>query len=112
MAEILLTDARPAKSGAIDIADSNSTGGIGSTGNTAVLAKAALQRSRIYTLRRLQVEQHGDAIVLRGRVESFYHKQLAQELIRTAVDGVEVINGLQVVYTRDRSLTESDCYSP
>ena len=58
------------------------------------------------------VEQAEGAVILRGRVESFYHKQLAQELIRTAIDGVEVINAIQVVYSRERSLTASDFYTP
>lgn len=74
-------------------------------------ARAVLQVSKIYTLRKLHVEDADGAIILRGRVESFYHKQLAQELIRTAIDGVEVINALQVVYNRERSLTESDYYT-
>jgi len=106
MAEILLTDAGTSNR---DLDTPDHAMGARSVG---AAAKAALQRSRIYTLRKLQVEQRDDAIVLRGRVESFYHKQLAQELIRTAVDGVEVINCLQVVYSRERSLTESDFYSP
>jgi hypothetical protein len=74
-------------------------------------ARTVLQTSKIYTLRKLQVEDADGAIILRGRVESFYHKQLAQELIRTAIDGVEVINALHVVYNRERSLTESDYYT-
>jgi hypothetical protein len=74
-------------------------------------ARAVLQTSKIYTLRKLQVEDADGAIVLRGRVESFYHKQLAQELVRTKLGGVEVINALQVVYNRERSLTESDYYT-
>jgi len=64
-----------------------------------VAARAVLQASSIYVLRRLQVESEGSGLVLRGHVESFYHKQLAQELVRTAVEGVEVSNQLQVVYT-------------
>jgi hypothetical protein len=80
--------------------------------NAAAQAKAALLCSRIYTLRKLHVEPAGESIVLRGRVESFYHKQLAQELVRTAIEGVEVVNVIQVVYSRERSLTESDCYLP
>ena len=59
-------------------------------------AKAALSSSRIFDLRRLDVEQDGDCVVLRGRVDSFYHKQLAQELVRVAVDGAEVINAISV----------------
>lgn len=66
-------------------------------------AKAALLKSRIYTLRTLVVEQEGESIVLRGRVESFYHKQLAQELVRVAVEGTEVVNSISVVYGRDRA---------
>lgn len=70
--------------------------------DAARLAKAALLRSRIYTLRRLHVATDGETLVLRGRVESFYHKQLAQELVRTAVEGIEVYNAISVVYGRDR----------
>ena len=68
----------------------------------ATQAKAALGRSSIFDLRRLVVEQDGDCVVLRGRVGSFYHKQLAQELVRSAIDGPEVINAINVVYRRDR----------
>lgn len=65
-------------------------------------AQEALLRSRIFDLRRLAVDQEGEAVVLRGRVSSFYHKQLAQELVRTAIDGVEVVNAISVVYGVDR----------
>ena len=63
-----------------------------------VQAKTVLMRSRIYVLRTLHVFQDGDAIILRGSVDSYYHKQLAQELVRMAVEGVEVINLLDVIY--------------
>jgi osmotically-inducible protein OsmY len=69
--------------------------------DAAAQAKAALLRSRIFDLRRLQVDQDGDCVVLRGRVDSFYHKQLAQELVRNAVDGTEVVNAINVVYRRE-----------
>lgn len=65
-------------------------------------AQEALLRSRIFDLRRLAVDQEGEAVVLRGRVSSFYHKQLAQELVRTAIDGLEVVNAISVVYGVDR----------
>jgi trehalose-6-phosphatase len=75
----------------------------------AVQAKAALSRSRIYSLRKLHVDQDGDSVVLRGRVDSFYHKQLAQELVRVAVDhGAEVTNAISVVYSRERATAEID----
>lgn len=66
-------------------------------------ARGALARSRIYVLRRLDVTADGDAIVLQGRVDSYYHKQLAQELVRMAVDGTEVVNEIAVVYRTDAS---------
>jgi hypothetical protein len=59
-------------------------------------AQQALSSSPVYALRELQVEQDGDTILLRGSVTSFYHKQLAQEVIRHAVEGVEVVNSIRV----------------
>ena len=70
--------------------------------DVASQAKAVLSRSRIFDLRRLVVEQDGDCLVLRGRVDSFYHKQLAQELVKVAVEGAEVINEIRVVYRPER----------
>jgi len=69
-----------------------------SLSDVASQAKAALARSRIFDLRCLDVEQEGESVVLRGRVDSFYHKQLAQELVRVAVDKTEVINAISVDY--------------
>lgn len=71
--------------------------------DSALQARQALSRSRIYDLRRLMVDQDGEAVVLRGRVSSFYHKQLAQEVVRNAVDGTEVINAIRVIYSAERS---------
>ena len=48
--------------------------------NFAARAKAVLGRSRIFDLRALEVGQIDGCVVLRGSVDSFYHKQLAQEL--------------------------------
>lgn len=64
-------------------------------------ARSALARSRIYVLRQLQVFSDGDAIVLQGDVDSYYHKQLAQELVRMSIVGTEVINDISVVYRND-----------
>ena len=75
--------------------------------DTAFQAKAVLSRSRIFDLRRLIVEQDGDCVVLRGRVDSFYHKQLAQELLKTKIEGVEVLNEIRVDYSRERA--DDDC---
>jgi hypothetical protein len=62
-------------------------------------ARVALSLSNIYVLRKLQIDRDGEALVMRGRVDSYYHKQLAQELVKAAVEGTKVINALQVVYT-------------
>jgi osmotically-inducible protein OsmY len=77
-----------------------------SLSDVASQAKGALARSRIFDLRRLDVEQEGECVVLRGRVDSFYHKQLAQELVRVAVEGVEVINAISVDYRGERAADE------
>jgi hypothetical protein len=67
-------------------------------------AKETLERSSIYVLRELHVEQDGDVLVLTGCVDSYYHKQLAQELIRLELEGVEVANCLEVDYNRPRRM--------
>ena len=70
----------------------------------AIRAKAVLKRSRIFDLRALVVEQEDDCVVLRGSVDSFYHKQLAQEIVRSAADGAEIANAVSVVYRPDEEL--------
>jgi osmotically-inducible protein OsmY len=59
-------------------------------------AQAALTNSPFYELRELQVEQHGGALQLSGCVSSFYHKQLAQEVVRSVCKGIEVMNSIRV----------------
>ena len=76
----------------------------------ASLAKAVLESSRIFDLRALEVEQEADCVVLRGSVDSFYHKQLAQEMIKTSLEGVEVVNEIRVDYRRDSG--EDDLVQP
>ena len=63
---------------------------------SVALALSALQRSNVWALRRLTALDDGDRIVLHGCVNSFYHKQLAQELVRNQLGGVEVVNHVQV----------------
>jgi BON domain len=69
---------------------------IATTQDVRARAQQLLSTSPIYALREIQVEQDGDTICLRGVVSSFYHKQLAQELIRHALAGTEVTNSLRV----------------
>ena len=61
-------------------------------------AQRALNDSSIYDLRDLQVEQLDGTLLLRGTVSSFYHKQLAQELVRMVCrDGeIELVNSICV----------------
>lgn len=59
-------------------------------------AQLALEASPFYALRELYVEHDGDTLLIRGRVSSFYHKQLAQEVVRHAAEGVEVVNSIEV----------------
>jgi len=66
--------------------------------DVASQARAVLACSRIFDLRLLEVDQDGESVVLRGRVDSFYHKQLAQELLRTRIGGIDVINEIAVEY--------------
>jgi hypothetical protein len=55
-----------------------------------------LSESPIWELRQLQVEQKGAAVYLHGRVRSFYHKQLAQEVILRATREVPLVNEINV----------------
>jgi hypothetical protein len=59
-------------------------------------AQEALAASPVYALRELQVSQDGDLLLIEGLVSSFYHKQLAQEVVRHAAEGVEVVNSIRV----------------
>lgn len=61
-----------------------------------VAAKEALGKSPIYSLRQLNVSQIDDSILISGHVDSFYHKQLAQELVRVVSCGCRVVNSVDV----------------
>jgi len=71
-------------------------------------AKVILGRSRIFDLRCLIVEQDTECVVLRGSVDSYYHKQLAQELLKTAIPGIEVINRIKVEYSREQAADHAE----
>jgi len=58
----------------------------------------ALAQSPIQSHRKIRVEQSGDTLYLHGRVESFYYKQLAQEVVRNVCRGVHLANELDVDY--------------
>jgi len=60
------------------------------------LARAALASSPIYALRDLRVEQGNNSLLISGHVDSFYHKQLAQEIVRVVAKDVRVVNSIDV----------------
>ena len=64
-------------------------------------AQAALTNSPFYELRELQVEQCDGALQISGCVSSFYHKQLAQEVVRSVCKGIEVMNSIRVEFEED-----------
>jgi hypothetical protein len=59
-------------------------------------ARAALANSPFYELRELQVELREGTLGISGCVSSFYHKQLAQEVVRSVCAGVAIVNSICV----------------
>jgi len=61
-------------------------------------AQTALRNSPVSELRALRVDRREGALVISGAVSSFYHKQLAQEVVRAICKDceVELVNTLQV----------------
>jgi hypothetical protein len=64
-------------------------------------AQAALVSSPFYELRNLQVEWRDDALLLSGSVSSYYHKQLAQEVVRSVCRDTKVINSIRVEHEEE-----------
>ena len=59
-------------------------------------AIAVLAKSSIRELRYLRVDGSANKLQLTGEVRSFYHKQLAQETVRTVAAGMQVVNRVHV----------------
>jgi len=61
-------------------------------------AQTALANSPIYELRDLTVQQQNGMLLISGRVSSFYHKQLAQEVVWAVCKDIEIelVNSIQV----------------
>jgi hypothetical protein len=64
-------------------------------------AQQALSSCPVYALRELVVERDGETLVITGHVTSWYHKQLAQEIVRHVLEevgevDVEVSNAIDV----------------
>jgi hypothetical protein len=71
-------------------------------------AAEALQRSPIPALRQLSVEEADGVVEIRGRVGSYYLKQLAQETVLPLLRGRPLRNRVLVV----RALPEEPAYGP
>lgn len=59
-------------------------------------AQTALCSSSFYELRDLLVQPRDDTLHISGCVSSYYHKQLAQEVVRSVCTGVQVVNAIFV----------------
>lgn len=60
-------------------------------------AQKALSDSPVAALRELRVESIDEgSLLISGTVGTFYHKQLAQEVVRTVAAGMEVVNSVTV----------------
>lgn len=59
-------------------------------------ASELLATSPVAELRRLHVSQRAGRLKISGRVGSFYHKQLAQETVRSVAVGLRLINEIDV----------------
>lgn len=66
----------------------------------AAQAQTVLSESPVHALRKLRVDWDGHRLMLAGRVRSFYHKQLAQEVTRAVAHGRKVVNTINVEYQR------------
>jgi osmotically-inducible protein OsmY len=59
-------------------------------------AKACLERSPYMAVRAVSCQYDGGVLFLRGRLPSFYHKQLAQEAIADLEGVAQVVNETEV----------------
>jgi osmotically-inducible protein OsmY len=73
----------------------------------AKLAERRLQESGYCCLRRVSCHYHEGVLALRGRVPSFYLKQVAQTVVRQIEGVIEILNQVEVVDSSAQSVEES-----
>jgi osmotically-inducible protein OsmY len=61
------------------------------------IVESALARSLYFSGKNLRFEVHEDGVVLRGTVRSYYHKQLAQESLKSISGLPRIHNEIEVV---------------
>lgn len=66
------------------------------TEEACVKAQAALIGNPVPALRKLRVDGAESALTIRGEVDSYYHKQLAQEVVRVQSPGWTIVNAVVV----------------
>jgi hypothetical protein len=66
--------------------------------NATIISSAvhALKRSYYPALRRLSVESSDEAIIISGKVSSYYMKQLAQEAVMPVRGPLKLVNRVDV----------------
>ena len=63
----------------------------------AVAAEACFQESPYRTLRRISCKVEGDVLVLQGRLNTFFEKQMAQEMAARIEGVTQVVNQIEVI---------------
>jgi hypothetical protein len=63
----------------------------------ALMARGSLEQSPYWSIRRVSCEYRHGLLFLRGRLGSFYHKQLAQEAVSDVKGVLQVVNEIEVV---------------
>jgi osmotically-inducible protein OsmY len=63
------------------------------------VAEHALQERLASASRQIACEFHEGSLILRGRLSSFYEKQLAQEALRRLAGVDQIVNQIEVVAT-------------
>lgn len=76
---------------------------VATSSTTADLARSRLYDSGWHGLKQVSCEEHEGAVVLRGRVPTFYLKQLAQVLAAQAPGVEELINRIEVASPGEES---------
>ena len=61
-----------------------------------IQAQDALKNSPLNVLRQLAVDEVNDRLVITGKVETYYQKQQAQELVRSVSGDMQVENEVRV----------------
>ena len=65
--------------------------------NLVDIARGRLSNSPYMAIRDVSCEMENGVLLLRGRLRSFHHKQLAQEAVRPLAGVGQIVNAIEVV---------------